>query len=165
MTGKNWRITGHDLVKISEVGFKFERHEYQLQDNDGNPALLVYGMKPKAKDWMLFTPLHPVEPMTAAQAGAVHLGQSVNVDGIVVPAGELFLSSARRASDSPPPGDDFNRMMASNGVVSADALASETNFCFSGKSGRNFLLVRWNQNAINFFKGESVKEADAMKFN
>ena len=141
LNGHNYRIAGHDIVDIAEVGLRFERHEFQLSDDDGHPALLVCGLKPNAKEWSLFTPLHPLVPLTPQQAGTVHLGETVNVDGVIAPVTELFRSTARRAGDSTLP--------------EADSLVT---YGFSGQTGGTLLLARWNQIGITFHEGKLLTD-------
>ena len=141
---KEFRVQNHMLVEIALVGRKFERHEYCLANDAGDKALLVCGSTSGAKDWILFTPLHPAEPLTPQQAGAVRLGQTVNVDGIVARVSGLFQSTIRLVE-----GPEADKLK--NGDVL---------FCFSGRSEYVQLYVRWNANRIDFFSGQTLSEKD-----
>ena len=110
----------------------------------GGKALLVRDSKPGAKDWVLLTPLQPAEPLTPQQAGAVRLGQTVNVDGVVAKVSNLFQSTFHQAES--PEADAFK-----NGDVL---------YCFSGPAGPDTLLVRWNATYINFFRGHALPEKE-----
>jgi hypothetical protein len=144
LKGVEFRIQSHALVEIALVGRKFERHEYYLSNDDGDKALLVCGSRPGAKDWILYTPIHPASPMTPQQAGAVRLGQTVNVEGAVAQVTDLFQSTIRLVES---PEADAPR----NGDVL---------FCFSGASDRVQLLARWNATRIEFFQGQALPETD-----
>jgi len=144
LSGRHYRIAGHDIVEMAEVGSQFERHEFQLQDDDGNLALLVYGTKPKAKDWMLFTLLEPSESLTPRQAGLVTRGQIVRVGSFTVPVGELFRSTAHRASDS----------------TLTNTANPEITFGFSGHDATAYLLARWDEDHLRFQQGKAVSAKD-----
>ena len=144
LNGTNFRVQSHALVEVALVGRKFERHEYYLANNDGEKALLICGSKPGAQDWILFIPLDPAESFTPQQAGAVRLGQTLNVKGIVVKVSDLFQSTIRLA-ESP----------EADPLKDGDVL-----YGFAGKSDHLHLLVRWNASRIEFFQGETLPEKD-----
>ncbi|MCU0785247.1 MAG: DUF4178 domain-containing protein [Verrucomicrobia bacterium] len=146
LEGKHYRIRGHALVEIAEVGRLYDRHEYLLSGDDESRTLLVYDSKPRAKDWVLFTPLEPVTPLTPQQAAALHTGDTVNLDGLVASVGEIF-QSAIRESDSPELPD------LNTGAVS---------FAFSGQSGSTLLLARWNERGISFHRGKILPAKDVI---
>jgi hypothetical protein len=138
--GTHFQIVGHAQVEIAEVGDFVDRHEYYLRDDDTNAALLVCGTSRDAKEWILFTPLQPAAPLTPQQAGNVRLGQTVNVDGVIAPVGELFRSTIQQVEDPGQPG----------------LKAGDVRYGFSGSAGSTTLLVRWNEQEIDFEKGKHV---------
>ncbi len=140
--GTEFHIQRHALVEVARVGWRFERHEYSVVADSGDMALLVCGSKPGAKDWVLFTPLHPVDAMTPQQAGAVHLGQSVNIAGVTAKVDELFQSTLRRVE----------------GPEAETPKGGEAWFCFGGRSDQTQLLVRWNASRIEFFEGTALTD-------
>jgi hypothetical protein len=135
---KNYRITGHAMVEIAEVGLRIEQHEFELRDDDGNEALLIYGWKAGAMDWYLYTTLHPLEPMSPHQAGAVRWGEAVNLDGIVARVKELFCSTVLQAES--PNGYEFK--------------AGRVSYGFSAQIAATILTTRWNENEISFHQGK-----------
>lgn len=146
LKGTSFQVASHLLVEIGMVGRRFDRHEYLLSDNEGNKALLVYGSRPGAKDWWLFTPLQPAVPLTPPQAAAVRFGQTVNVDGVVAKVDEL-LQSAIRQVDS---------------AESGDLKAGDVFFGFGSAAGNGRLLARWNATYINFFRGTALTDKEVM---
>jgi hypothetical protein len=146
LKGAGFRVQSHLLVEIAQVGCKFERHEYELaSDSDsGGKALLVCGSGTRARDWILFTPLHPSEPLTPQQAGAIRSGETVNVDGITAHVSDLFQSTIRRM-ESP----------------EADLLKEgDVLYGFAAKSGDVELLVRWNSSRIEFYQGQPLSQTE-----
>jgi len=140
LDGRQYQIRAHAVVEIAQVGRLYDRHEYQLVDERGNPALLVYGWKPGAKDWRLFTSLQPLEPLTPPQAGAVRWGQTVNVEGIAVSVDDIHQSTIREVE----------------GTELPDLKTGAVFFNFSGHRDDVWLLVRWNQTGIAFYRGKTL---------
>ena len=157
-TGKlanaNWLVRSRAIVQISEVGLKYERHEYDLTSDDGSQAMLIHGMSPGADDWFYFTPLTPIEPMTPAKAAEVRVGETVNVDGVIVPIGHLFQSLTTRKDFAP----DATPVNSSSDMM----------FGYSGESGITTLVVRWDSRSVQFLKGKRLTNreiADAFQFS
>jgi hypothetical protein len=134
--GKLWRIRAHAVVEISRVGARFERHEYQLTDADGNRALLICGLKPGDENWAWFTALEPLESPTPARAGALQVGETVNIDGWVGPITDLFQVVARQTSSE-----------------LEDVRIGELRFGFTVQAGTSLVQARWDAARINFWRG------------
>jgi hypothetical protein len=141
-----FRIESHALVEVAQAGRRFEHHEYSLANSGGEKALLVCGSRPGAKDWLLFTPLHPAEPLTPQQAGAVRWGQTLNVDGVVAKVSSLFQSTLRLVE-----GPEANSV-TSGGVL----------YGFSGSGDRGQLLARWDASRIEFYQGQALPESEVL---
>jgi hypothetical protein len=138
--GKNYQVRGHAVMEIARVGQVFDRHEYQLVDENENRAVLVYGLKPGNKEWFLFTPLQPLEPMTPLQAAALRMGDTVNVDGYIAPVNELFKSTIRQM-------ESYDTTNFNGGTAF---------YSFSAQTNSIYLLVRWNESGINFYRGKTL---------
>jgi len=141
LLGRNYHITAHAVVEIAEVGARFERHEYQLlDDDDGITDLLVCGMKADDKDWELFTPLsNPLSP-SPQQCAAKKAGDMVNIDSVIAFVHELFLSTTRQVE----------------GTTSADWQPGDMRFGFEAQGVSDLLLARWNAVAVSFQRGTNV---------
>jgi hypothetical protein len=140
LNDKHYRVTGHAVVEIAEVGRDFERHEYELTDDDGMTGLLVCGLNPGEKNWTLFTPLSPLPPPTAKECAAKKIGDTVNVDGIVGPVREIFLSTFHQAE----------------GTAAVDGQNGSPWFGYLAQAEYSSLFVRWNSRIISFQRGKSV---------
>ena len=157
-TGKladvKWLVRSHAVVQISEVGLKYERHEFDLTCDDGSQALLIHGMSPGTDDWFYFTPLTPIEPMSPTKAAEVRVGETVNVDGVIVPIGHLFQSLTTRKDFAP----DATPVNSSSDMM----------FGYSGESGITTLVVRWDSRSVQFLKGKRLTNreiTDAFQFS
>lgn len=156
-TGKladvKWLVRSHAIVQISEVGLKYERHEFNLTCDDGSQALLIHGMSPGTDNWFYFTPLTPIDPMSPARAAEMRVGETVNVDGVIVPIGHLFQAFTTRKDFAP----DATPVNSSSDVM----------FGYSGESGITTLIVRWDSQSVQFLKGKRLTSreiTDAFQF-
>jgi hypothetical protein len=147
LKNEHYQITGHSVMDISEPNLDFERHEYELTADDGHQALLVCGRSPKDGTWEVFTPLQPLEPITPSQAGAMRLGQSVDVEGVQGTIDELFLARSEKIEQ----------------LTNSTPLPGSLCYNFSAKGPYRRLLVRWDATGINFFQGVDVPKADVIK--
>ena len=147
LKNEHYQITGHSVMDISEPNLDFERHEYELTADDGHPALLVCGRSPKDGTWEVFTPLQPLEPITPSQAGAMRLGQSVEVEGVQGTIDELFLARSEKIEQ----------------LTNSTPMPGILRYNFSAKGQYRRLLVRWDATGIEFFAGIDVPKADVLK--
>jgi hypothetical protein len=138
--GGHYIVVSEALVEIHEINRVVQRHEFRLRDENGNGALLIHGWQPGAKDWALFIPVDSSEPMTPQQAAALKCGKVVTVGETAAPVSNMFNSIAIK-------------------VDTQDILQSSTGHVFYGftaASGTTTLLARWNEDAINLYKGHVV---------
>ncbi len=142
--GTAWRIGPHSKVEIRQVGLNFMRHEYALADEHGKSAILLYGYRPGAGDWMLLTPLHPSAPITATQAATRQVGDTIALDGISARVTSLFLTTPVQIDGS---------------ETSAPDLGGDL-YGFTAQAGDYLLFARWNNGGIQFFLGEPIKSKD-----
>jgi len=144
LDGHAWRVTGHAVVEIAEVGRIYDRHEYELRDGETNRALLVCGLQPGDRTWTLFTPLTPIVPPTAEEAAALRVGDVISVDGLSAPVTQLFRSVLREAGRG----------------ESVEPVKETVQFGLLARSNTTVLLVRWNADGISFQRGRTIP-ADA----
>jgi hypothetical protein len=142
LEGRQYQIQSHALVEIAEVGRKWQRHEYELRDAEGQPALLVYPSEPGGKDATMLKALHLLEPLTPEKAAAKKAGDMVSLDGFDVPIGSLFQETVQRVDGA------------------ADLQPRNLFFGFSSRPGSSPFLVRWRQNNdIAFYRGTTIPSA------
>ena len=143
--GTKYRIAARTLVEVEEVGLRSQRHEYFLTNDEGGSALLIEGMQPGTKDWVLFKALSPIEAMTPQQAAKVRVGQIVNVDGVVAVVTDLFRSTV---------------IMGEEAGYAIPIKSDEVRYGFLGRKNTTLLMVRWNANGITFRQGMELKEKE-----
>jgi hypothetical protein len=133
-----YQVQARDLVEIAQTGLRSQEQEYHLSEVDGSQALLVQGWLPGSADWVLFTPLRPLSPITPYRAAAVRMGETVEVDGFVGPVTRLFQSTIRQTE-------------------TAEATGAKTGsvlYGYAAQRGSALLLVNWNEAGLNFFAGK-----------
>jgi hypothetical protein len=135
-----YRLTAHLVVEIAETDRVWERHEYQLTDDDHGSALLVQGLKPNDPTWILFTPLSPVIPPSATESAARKLGERVNVDGIVANIQTMFLATVRKV----------------DGLAEPDQQLDTHHFGYFAQTENTLLLVRWSERGISYQRGKTI---------
>jgi hypothetical protein len=135
-----YRIATHVLMELAEPGVIFSRHEYLLMDDLGQPTLLACGDSPGAADWMLYTPLTPLQPPTSLECAAKKSGDTVNIDGVVATISKLFQATVRGVDDA---GNNRIRM-------------GDVAYGYVGRSESGSLLVRWDKGNIQFYRGKKV---------
>jgi len=137
---KNYRVTAHAVVEIAEVGANWERHEYELTDDDVAKTLLICGDKPDDAEWTLYEAFVQIPPLTGPQAAAKKVGDLVQLDGRTSMVTEIFLSTIQQTDGTGLDG-------LNNGTVT---------YGFRSVSGYRPLLARWNDAGIQFFRGQTV---------
>ena len=145
---KYYRITAHVTVQIGEVGAVYERHEYELKDDSDKTSVLICGEHPGDQDWMFYTTLAPLVPPTPQEAAAEKVGNTVNVDGVVVTIGELFQY----------------KVIERYATETSAWLPGEVQYGYEGRSQYNSLLVRWDQTGIQCYRGKPVPAAKVKDF-
>ncbi|HEV7925472.1 MAG TPA: DUF4178 domain-containing protein [Verrucomicrobiae bacterium] len=142
LNGVEYKITGHELVEVAEVGWRRQCHEYDLSGFDNNEARLAYDVGSNGPVWLFYTALQPENPLTPLAAGGMKAGQSVQVDGSVVPIRKLFRATVR----------------SSEGVSPGGIKVGDMFYGFSGGMSSNaVLVVRWNQTNIVYEQGMPVQ--------
>ena len=142
LEGRRYRIAGHALVEVAQVGLRFSRHEYELTDDNDNNCILISGAGANAANWMLCSPIEPPLPLTPQAAAALSAGQFVKLDGDSARIGELFRSTIREADE----------------VSSITHKPGDVLYGFSGQTKSNVLIVQWNASNITWLKGTALAD-------
>lgn len=141
LEGRHYQIASHAVVEIAEVGLRFTRHEYELNDDDNDTFLLISGAGSEAGNWTLAAPIEPATPLTPQQAGALPAGQIVNLETESPRIAQLFRSTIVKMDGDAP-------RYLTGGVF----------YGFSAPMHSNLLIVRWNATNILWLKGEVIPD-------
>ena len=142
---KNYHVTGHTVVDLADVGFNWERHEYELTDDYGTKFLLACGEKPNDSDWTFYEPFSPLIAPSLQEAASKKIGDTVELDGYSGKVTDIVLSTIDQA-------DGY----AMNGP--------KTGTIYYGLRGGNeyrTLLARWNADGIQFYRGRPIPAKNA----
>jgi hypothetical protein len=140
LEGRSLRVDNHAVIEIAEVDFRYDRHEYDLLDNDGNRLLLIQNSKPDTKDWLLCMPFEPEKPLTPSQAGAQCGGTYVLLNGALARVSDLCQVTVGKM----------------DGLPLTGRTTGATFYGFSAQSISNRFLVRWNDKGIEFYRGNRL---------
>jgi len=131
---KHTTIAEHAVVEIASVGALYDWHEYHLRGDAGESALLICGLTGDAAQWHLFRPARPFGALTPPQAAALRAGETLMVGERTLKIQTLFQARS--------PG----------GVM----------FGFLARAGNDWGVVRWTQNAIEFYLGSPLPEKEVL---
>ncbi len=135
-----YHVVSHAVVEMAEIGVVWDRHEFYLQDDGGHEAWLIFGSRPDANDWQLFTPANLETSPTPREAGNIRLGDKFSVDGYVIPVNELFREIIVSVDNA-----DWTGIQP-GGLF----------FGLAGQNGTNLMIARWSASAISFYKGQAI---------
>jgi hypothetical protein len=141
--GTNLRVTAPAIVEMAEVSAIFERHEYELTDDNGRVSLLVCGEKPGATDWTLYTPLTPLVSPTPQECAAKKCGDWVTIADVTATVRELFQSTVRNMDN----------------VAATSWHQGDVNFGYFARGQNDLLFARWDNTDSKFYRGEKVLAA------
>lgn len=141
LDGNDYRIRGHAVMEVAQVGAKFDRHDYHLINTAGSPALLVLGLDGRTNQWHLLTPVEPPAALTPQTAAALRLGYPISINDETNKVNNLFLVTTQS--------------------VEGDGTPARSNmfYCLTARrSGGGFLMAHWNEGAINVWRGEVLPD-------
>ncbi|HTY86757.1 MAG TPA: hypothetical protein VMB80_04770 [Candidatus Acidoferrum sp.] len=145
LLARDYHVAAHAVMDIAEVGAHFERHEYQLTNDDGQVALLVCGLSPDDKDWQLFEPLMVVPLPPPQYCASKKTGDRVEFGGLTGTVRGLFLATVRQVDGAPP----------------ADWQLGEMRFGFTAPGEPAILLARWNGAGVSLERGTIISAKTA----
>jgi hypothetical protein len=137
-----FRIRNHQIVEIAQVGQVYDRHEYELVNDKGETALLVYPVPEETGRWYFFEPISSAPKLTSAQAATFHAGQTALLDGAVAVVFALFRSTVQQQA------------IPANGQGTANV-----RYGFMARQSPGVLMVRWDEQSLTIYRGMSLADA------
>jgi hypothetical protein len=144
---RTYTVTGHSLVEAAKVGAFYDRHEYDLVNDTGGRALLVCGLKGDYKQWHLFQPIAPIPGLSPFLAAAKRSGDGVNLDASLMRIKELFRA----------------KFLTRDGEVSPRVAPGSEQFGFLAEGNDEWLMARWTNQAIEFYRGRVLPAKDVTR--
>jgi hypothetical protein len=130
LSGIRYRVIGRVVMGMTEDGETYYWQEFNLLDDSGRNATLVY----EDGEWKLFMMFDPARPMSAAEAEGYRVGDTVNLDGR--PVAVTLVGQSRVY---------YIEGRAPEGVEVGDVAQY-----FNADTGLEMLVVSWTGDRLNF---------------
>lgn len=139
-------IAGQAVVEIARINGRHDRREYLLHDEEETNALLVNGLSGGSKEWHLLRPAPSPRNMTPFDAATKRRGFSVSIEDRLHQIADLFQS----------------KTLSSEGAEPVTGPAGAVRYGFVARDGGDWVVARWTDNDLQFFRGPAVPEADVL---
>lgn len=150
LNGWRVRVAGRVVMGMEDGGATYYWNEFNLVDESGNSATLVYEETETGAEWKLFRDFTPSQPITVAEAPTKRVGDTVTLDG--TPARITLV--------------DQSRVYHIEGVGPEGVEVGDVANYFNVDTGSRMLVVSWTGNEIEFYEGlDAPAESVADAFN
>lgn len=143
LNGWRVRVAGRVVLGVRDGGETYYWNEYNLVDDQGTSATLVYEETEEGPEWKLFRAFEPKLPIDAREAAAKNVGDTVNLDGRPLPITLTGTSRVYHIEGQAPEG------------VEVGDIASY----FNADTGNRMLVASWTGHEIEFYEGLDVPPA------
>lgn len=144
--GKRYRVAGRSVMGMEEEGQTYHWNEFNLVSDAGDSVTLVYEETDEGGKWRLFTMFEPEHPLTAREAAAKQVGDTVNLDGAPVPVTLV----------------DESRVEFIEGEGPEDQDVSDVARYFNADAGGEMLVASWTGDEIEFYRGVDLPRETVM---
>lgn len=150
LCGLNYRVIGRVVLGVDVDGETYYWNEYNLRDDSGQTATLVFEETENGPEWKLFILFEPVQPMTAAEAARYRVGGEVNLNGKPIKVTLVGQSRVYHIEGQAPEGVEVGDI---------------ANY-FNADTGVEMEVASWTGDEIEFYRGIDVQVDDvASGFN
>lgn len=143
LNGWRVRVAGRVVLGVSEGGETYYWNEFNLVDDSGNSATLVFEETEQGPEWKLFRAIEPLYPLDARDAATKKVGDTVNLDGKPVPITLTGTSRVYHIEGQAPEGVEVG----------------DTASYFNVDTGIRMLVASWTGHEIEFYEGLDVPAA------
>jgi hypothetical protein len=133
-------VTGRVVLGVEIDGETYYWNEYYLMGDSGSSGTLVYEETEHGPEWKLFRLFEPERPLTAREAMAKRVGDTVNLDGTPTKVTLVDESRVYHIEGSAP-----------EGVAVGDVAQY-----FNADTGQRMLVASWTGDEIEFYEGEDA---------
>ncbi|HEX7651956.1 MAG TPA: DUF4178 domain-containing protein [Verrucomicrobiae bacterium] len=138
--GTRFRVTAHAVTEIAGYGAVYQRHEYQLVDENGQWLTVTCGNGPTSPDWYAYRELTLSQAPDAMTAAGKKMGDIIVLGRIAATIRVLFQS----------------RIVTLEKSDTTDWQSGATTFGFWAEGTADCVLARWDQSAIHYYSGQKV---------
>jgi len=140
LNGIRYRVVGRVVLGMEEDGETYYWNEFNLLDDRGQNATLVYEETEEGDAWKLFMMFEPAVPLTVAEAARKRVGDIVNLDGSPAPITLRDSSRVCHIEGRAPEGVEFGDVAE----------------YFNIDDGPRMLVASWTGREIEFYRGMNI---------
>lgn len=144
--GKDFRLIGRVVIGVEEDGETYYWNEFNLETKTGESATLVYEEAERGGEWRMFTMFDPEYPMTAADAAAKKVGDSLNLTGTDV---RVTLK-------------DSSRVYRIEGKAPEGVEVGDVAHYFNAEARGVMQVVSWTGDEVEFYNGVNISQKSVM---
>lgn len=144
LCGLRFRIVGRVVLGTTEDGETYYWNEFNVVDDTGKFATLVYEEGENGPEWKMFMLFEPTRPMSVSEASSKRLGDRVNLDGTPVAVTYLGQSRVYHIEGQAPEGVEVGDIAR----------------YFNADTGPEMWVVSWTGNEVEYYRGVDVPPQD-----
>ncbi len=137
LSGRQFRVVGRVVMGMDDNGDTYYWNEFNIVDDAGEHATLVFEDAGRGGEWKLFTMFEPEYPMTAEDAATRRVGDELNLEGTQVRVTLV----------------DESRVYHIEGEAPAGVEIGDAARYFNAESGGTMIVVSWTGGEVEFFRG------------
>lgn len=137
------RVAGRLVLGVEIEGETYYWNEFHLIGDNGNTGTLVFEETEQGPEWKLFRDFQPIRAMTAQEAAAKRVGDTVNLDG--TPTRITLV--------------DESRVYHIEGEAPEGVSVGDVAHYFNADRGPRMLVASWTGDEIEFYEGQDVPPA------
>ena len=148
--GTRYRLAGRVVMGMDDGGETYYWNEFNLVNDGGESATLVFEETERGGTWRLFTLFEPEYPMTAADAATRRVGDQLNLDGHDVRVTLV----------------DESRVYEIEGEAPEGVEIGDVAHYFNAEAPNRMLVVSWTGDEVEYYRGVTLKDGTvASAFN
>lgn len=140
---RRYSVVGRVVLGMEENGETYYWNEYHLRDATGRSATLVHEETEDGIAWRLFTLFEPANPLSAADADQVRVGQTLQLDGVELRIELVDESRVYHIEGEPPVGVEIGDVAR----------------YFNARSADRMVVVSWSGAEVEHFHGLDLSDA------
>lgn len=144
LSGIHYRVVGRAVLGMTEAGETYYWNEFNLLDDAGQSATLVFEETEDGPTWKLFMYFEPTYPLTAAEAASKKVGDLVSLDGTAAEVTFVGRSRVYHIEGRGPEGEDIGDIA---NYLNCDA-------------GPQMLVVSWTGDEVECYRGMTLPPDD-----
>ncbi len=144
LCGVRYRVVGRVVLGVEEDGETYYWNEFNLLDDSGQSATLVYEETENGGEWKLFMYFDPTRALNAAEAARKEVGDSLNLDGTPVQVTLVGQSRVYHIEGQAPEGVEVGDI---------------ANY-FNAEGSGQMQVVSWTGDEVECYRGMNISAAD-----